>query len=416
MSYEVDVNRAGSSRTRQEVGVVSTARAQGREGASPHYKFYELEPALVIKVDLTNADATKIGSALVRPLYSYASVPETQLPIAVPLDANTRNYPLRNEVVIVVEYNGRMYYTQRLNYFNLVNQNITIDPNSGATKDESRHNDYAATRDGNPNVQVMHSTTVHVGDYFQVNKSVQPLLPMEGDIIYEGRSGNSIRFGSSVRRGDTTLDKRFVSTWAQSNSTGAPILILRNGQSTSGDQRMSYVENINKDPASLYLTNGQMIPLNVTNANTKSWKGQAPSVFDGDQALVASDRVVLNARRREVLVFAGGSIGLSSRQSIFMDCEDQVVINSPKISLGFEAREHLLLGDKTKEWITELTNQLVNLVNAINSIFVLTGTGPSSTVQASASPAVAQLERIKQAVTQLRDKAPSLLSAQNTTL
>lgn len=63
MSYEVDLNRAGATRLRQEVGLATTARSQGREGASPHYRFYELEPALVVSVDITNKEASKIGRA-----------------------------------------------------------------------------------------------------------------------------------------------------------------------------------------------------------------------------------------------------------------------------------------------------------------------------------------------------------------
>ena len=52
MPYEVDKNRAGSSRLRQDVGLLSAERTQGREAATSHYRFYELEPAQVVSVDL----------------------------------------------------------------------------------------------------------------------------------------------------------------------------------------------------------------------------------------------------------------------------------------------------------------------------------------------------------------------------
>src|SRR5512135_1387708 len=103
MGYEIDINKAGFSRIRQEVGIATIARSQGRNGASPHYQFYELEPATVIDVDITNKDAAKIGWAKVRPLYSQATIPEANLPTAIPLDSNVKSYPLKGETVIVVE-------------------------------------------------------------------------------------------------------------------------------------------------------------------------------------------------------------------------------------------------------------------------------------------------------------------------
>jgi hypothetical protein len=43
-------------------------------------------------------------------------------------------------------------------------------------------------------------TDIELGETFNENNVLnnRPLLPYEGDIIYEGRFGNSIRFGSTV--------------------------------------------------------------------------------------------------------------------------------------------------------------------------------------------------------------------------
>ncbi len=86
------------------------------------------------------------------------------------------------------------------------------------------------------------------------------MLPFEGDMILEGRFGNSIRFGSSNPRGKNN--------WSENNSEGDPITIISNGQ--SGDKSIS-VENINGDASSIYLTSNQNIDnLNIISKNFKS--------------------------------------------------------------------------------------------------------------------------------------------------
>lgn len=418
MGYEIDINRAGSSRLRQEIGLATTARSQGREGASAHYRFYELEPALVVETYLTEKDATKIGTVKVRPLYSYASVPDSQLPIAVPLDSNIKSYPLKNEIVIVAEYAGRLYYTQRLNFFNLVNQNIVKDPFKSVGDNQPNGGDYTQTSAGNPNQTSRDTQEVASkgGKYFTPDKTIRSLLPLEGDIIYEGRFGNSIRFGGTVASGNTSIDKRFRGTWATGEAQGSPILIIRNGQGVRGNQNDPYIEDINKDASSLYLTTDQLIPLQPSTKNFKSYNGTAPSKYDGKQAILCSDRVILNARKEEVLLFSPKSIGLSTEGTVNIDSTKEMIINSRNIYLGLNATQHILLGDKTTEWMNELLGYLNDLVDAINQIYVQTGTGPSSNVQTSASPAVSKLVTFVQNMTKLQNKTQTLLSKQNYTL
>lgn len=83
---------------------------------------------------------------------------------------------------------------------------------------------------------------------------INNLLPFEGDMILEGRFGNSIRFGSSNPQGKNN--------WSNNDSNGEPITIISNGQS-SGDTPL---EDINNDPSSIYLTSNQ----NIDNFNIAS--------------------------------------------------------------------------------------------------------------------------------------------------
>ena len=86
------------------------------------------------------------------------------------------------------------------------------------------------------------------------------MLPFEGDMIFEGRFGNSIRFGSSNPRGKNN--------WSENSSEGEPITIISNGQTKGHSMAL---EDINGDASSIYLTSYQNIDnLNIASKNFKS--------------------------------------------------------------------------------------------------------------------------------------------------
>ena len=362
MSYETDLNKAGSTSKRRVIELAPSSNSSGRDGASAHYKFYELEAATVVSVNLTDSNPTNIGKAIVRPIVSHKTTPESNLPEAWPLDSNVKSYPLVGEVVIVAEYptsgKKQLYYFQRLNYFNLINQNIvTVPPPITGTVATT---DYASTAFGNPNVSQQSAQPNNPGGvYFAPNKNIRPLLPMEGDVIYEGRFGNSIRLGNSVPQGTNGLDKRFNKTWANGPVIGSPITIIRNGQATYPPKPItSVVEDINKDKTSIYLTSDQTIPLNPASKNQKSYRGTYPSVWDGAQAIIASDRIIFNAKKDGVYLIAPKTIGLSTDGTVNIDAGNLCIISSPTIALGLNASEPLLKGN---QWLKIMIKLLTAL-------------------------------------------------------
>ena len=103
-----------------------------REFSQLSPEFYELEPAEVIKIyiDETDEDFPKVddkpdwskyGWITARMMYSSENVDSIEK--IRPLDTNIKEYPLPGEVVIVVDYFGDKYYTQKLNIHNSVNIN-----------------------------------------------------------------------------------------------------------------------------------------------------------------------------------------------------------------------------------------------------------------------------------------------------
>ena len=87
---------------------------------------------------------------------------------------------------------------------------------------------YANTQDGLALNQKTEEPNIQLGKYFQDNPYIKPLLPYEGDIIFEGRFGNSIRFGSTVNNELVTRNN----DWSEEGIIGDPITVIRNGQSS----------------------------------------------------------------------------------------------------------------------------------------------------------------------------------------
>ena len=93
------------------------------------------------------------------------------------------------------------------------------------------------------------TTTPPLGDYFAENNKSKAIQPFEGDMIFEGRFGNSMRFGSSNPRGKNN--------WSENDSEGEPITIIANGQpQVSGD---TILEDINTIDSIVVFTSNQNI-------------------------------------------------------------------------------------------------------------------------------------------------------------
>ena len=116
----------------------------------------------------------------------------------------------------------------------------------------------------NPNTSD-NKTNPPPGNDFVEQTELNNLQPYEGDILIQGRFGNSIRFGSTVNPKEP---ERYIKmpSWSEGQAgPGAPINILRAGQAPSQkNSRNEYIiEDINGDKASIYMCSGQKIAVSL---------------------------------------------------------------------------------------------------------------------------------------------------------
>lgn len=461
-------------------------------------EFYEFEPAIVLDIilddtheifknkDLTKLDNEKwpadvtgekpingdvdyswIGRALVRLVETQKKVEKESLVWAYPLESNISEYPLVNEVVAVVKYLGQTFYTRKINYNNFVNSNekfgfelVFGGFNDGSQKGNRELNKLTTEYQG-PRSKSRYSGGYGfegvVGRYFLVNKNIRAIRRFEGDLTFESRFGQSIRFSAydNLRKNDKSADslKDYKFNGVTNPVSGVeagggnPMIVIRNRQRpilkegqllqkpplpvVTGTKVEKNVggfieEDINYDGSTIAMTSGMTITKWATTCYKKMFeagKEEQPAfspsgcttfkfpVLDGDQIIINSDRVVLSARWGEMFQYSKKRFGIVTDSEYTVDAHEQIVlttnnktvINSPAIYLGEynNSNEPVLLGQTTISWLYELCNWLLAHTHWYNHSHVDAG---------AESPSQTQLPVQVQKLIGLRDSLHELLS------
>jgi hypothetical protein len=306
-------------------------------------------------------------------------LPSPSLPTARPLTGNFKNLPLINEIVYLIglpnteieaiSSNTVEYYINIVSLWNHPHHNAF--PTAPNALPPTQQKDYIQTEGGNVRRITDQSTEIFLGNTFIERSNIHPLLPFEGDIIYEGRWGNSIRIGSTV--------KNTPNNWSTTGSNGDPITIIRNGQGTQTEEGwVPVVENINNDDSSIYFTSTQQIPLQASSTSYLSYKNnppQAPNQYAGKQIIINSGRLVFNSTLDHILFSSKKSINLNAQESVNIDAPT-VTLQAGKVYLGSKnATEPLLLGNKT---ISTLNNLITNLSAFLQICATVVSTAPGT--------------------------------------
>ena len=297
-----------------------------------------------------------------------------------PLLPNIKNYPLVNEVVLVLplpsknyqsDYNTfDWYYLNPINLWNNPQVNAIPSPKQTTTPSTQNRSYLEVETVGTPNQpSAGGNTELQVGTYFNENPHTNPLYPFEGDFILDGRFGNNIRLGNTVPPGaqNNSYPKN---NWSTTGSVGNPITIITNGLHTETPSWNSITEDINTDLSSAYFTSTQKIPIEVASTNGYlSYTEQTepptiPNQYTGEQVILNSGRLLFNTTKDHLLLSSQKSINLNAVDSINLDTTGPIVLESSAVYLGSSlADESAILGDTL---INALQSLLKNMKGAIN--------------------------------------------------
>lgn len=299
---------------------------------------------------------------------------ELNYPLARPLFPNIKIYPLKNELVYCIKLadndinedgtSEQVYYFPPLSIWNHPHHNALPNVLNREDIPENLKRDYPLVGAGDERRVTDGFTDINLGETFKERLDIHPLLPFEGDVIMEGRWGNSIRFGSTV--------KDRPNNWSSTGSNGDPITILRNGQ---GDNRaegwLPTIENINTDDSSIYLTSTQKVPINASSTNYNSYTSNSPSSpseYANKQILINSGRLVFNTTQDHLLLTSKKSINLNAISSVNVDTKEYIA-KSDIIKLGSkDATEPILKGNALVTELQNLISQIQLLVTALQAV------------------------------------------------
>lgn len=183
--------------------------------------------------------------------------------IAKPIFNNITKYPLLEEIVMIISAPSydlntnpqakTFYYLTTVGLWNSIHHNAF------------------------PDIASYTGGDLKFGNTFVEKENIRSLLPEEGDVLVEGRWGNSIRFSS------TTKQKTINNPWSTQGEVGSPITIIRNGQSNvdlNPDPWVPVYEDPSNDGSSIYLCAGQDIPLEYASKNLQSYQITLGAAFN----------------------------------------------------------------------------------------------------------------------------------------
>lgn len=311
------VYRAGVSGILSTAGRIDTAR-------SVPNLFYE---GVVVDVIVDHAhpyyapkDGYNVGAIKIRIFTVHNTRDDDLLDWANPIDSNVQEYPLLGELVVLHKVLGNLFYERKTYLAHRI-------PENGMLK----LNDALNNRVPKPRNSVVSSkqeTSVEshkFGEYFKPDSRVRQLKHFEGDLIFQGRMGHSVRFGSSQI--DITSDGM------------APNVILRTGQAkdieTSNASKQSpfglIMEDVNNDVSTIWMTSHQIVPFEPNTVEAGSFYRSLvnpPQKFDEGQIILNSERVILNSKKTHIMLFSHEEIYLNSFKRTSIDTSDTIFMTA----------------------------------------------------------------------------------------
>jgi len=341
-----------------------------------------------------NQDYSYVGRILIRMIFSNKNMPREMLTWAKPLENGIKEYPLLNEVVIVHKYLNSYYYTRKLNTRNNMNHDaeyaIEYEYGQGSLvgspgmpppflDPSAPLNTFSFSPPVNDeHIPIANSFAGYLGNYFKENHKLRPLKHFEGDLVIEGRFGNSIRFGAYEENPSVDAGRPDDS---YPTGTGNPCILIRNRQRILPRVGDNYevcnnifgfpiLEDVNDDGSSIQITTGKTtskyIPITTKYMYGKEeysdFTGDGPPlpILDGDQIVINTDRLVFSSRGRhgagETFFFAKNRFTIITDDIFTVDSERKMALTT---NSSYHLKAHDRIDVKTHNTTTWESNMSI---------------------------------------------------------
>lgn len=332
--------------------------------------------AIVKTIELNDSDIDKLYSITCTSNSSTSKVASDI--IAYPLDINIKRVPVVGELVYILQSPSSdakgsrgttlNYYITSVSLQKNINHNV-LPKSVGSTFKGSSVSDYSKTETGNPNANSEKDFEFQNG--FDEIPKLSALQPFSGDILIEGRFGQSIRLGYTPKDSKVTQSP----SWNSSDAL-SPITIFRNTTNGGGYNKF-VIEDVNKDDSSIYMTSNQRVDIEPASDFPNGIK--APNSYNERQIIVTSGRLHLNAKDDNVILTSEQNVVLSSKEDVKITTSD------------YDSSLNIVITD-IYEILDDLTSSLVELAKGTYP----TAVGPTGPHPSEVSNAPQILQKVKQ--------------------
>lgn len=337
----------------------------------------QLVPGEVLDVFYSDEIRTYQFAIQVRP-YDQPSGNKNSYVLARPLNPNIKHIPIIGETVLLINtispYGSKSGYLEDTYYISIVNLQGNIHHNGlpGASAlpvnpPNATSDSYQAAANGNPTSVASSNNTYTIDENFPDNPNVKSLHPYLGDVMVEGRFGSSIRLSSTQQESGLFKLQPLWSTG--DGQAGDPIIVIRNtsNHKATGQFNDFVTENLTDDSTDIVISSTQQINFTpAVSIPTVLQNAGVETDFIGNQVILSSGRIILNAKEKDVTILSSKAVGIATDQ-IGIDAS-KMVISSDDVRIGANANEPLLLGNQWKSLMSQLINALGTLTVTVPTV------------------------------------------------
>mgnify|MGYP003128027758 CR=1 FL=1 len=296
-----------------------------------------------------------------------------------PLLRGMVDVPIKGDQVLLCNFGGVEYYFGPLNSINSPNFNIDTLNTGFNQKNLNSKIDKKSTFRSKFNIPINYSISPisrlhkkykkNLNDPFKKNKGDDNSIAKKdthGDMVFEGRYGNSVRIGS---RGSfpllTISNGRNVGQTSEEFFDGSIISMFSGGSLLDHFQWQGTSFVLASDSVK---ENKRLVGGGNDSAETKKFNynygKDGGDVIDSNQIFINSDRIILNARNDNMTISSFVNTDIGAGNNLTINTKNYTSIESSNIYLGKQAQEQnepLVLGTKLQELLLEIISTIESL-------------------------------------------------------
>tara|TARA_B100001564_G_scaffold334374_1_gene322809 strand:+ start:826 stop:2310 length:1485 start_codon:yes stop_codon:yes gene_type:complete len=256
---------------------------------------------------------------------------------AKPLNTNIKELPVEGEYVMVQKLFGEFFYSSKINLFNNPNNASYqgFDKKFQLSDGNAKRNKTLETADTEIVKNKQDRKGRKLGESFEANFNFRQVVADEGDVVFNGRFGNSIKLGSNIRSEakDSPNIKLRAGQLQDAGKFGQEGILeqLNNAPLTA-----PVAENINLDASSMWMTTDETVSLTpATLEDSNIYPTEvAPAEFSGKQIILNSGRLIFNSKESGILGFSNGPVDFSTLNTFGVSAKQGLNLYSPDINIG----------------------------------------------------------------------------------